>query len=187
MLGLLRLLVGVVMVVGEAGACSGSLQTSHSDGGRDVAVPIDRPVDHAADAGGRPDAPDAGGGCLPVDAAVCPGGAQTECQPTWANVLSHPDCMGNPTGPSGSFASESHTYCGHYDVRSISHGDRGTVYYYDIDSGTLAGEYVYGYSSVPTCYGAADTASHDCYCCPPVTQICADDGGTLGDGSVARD
>jgi hypothetical protein len=178
-----RLLIGVVVAVAEVGACSGSLQTSRSDGGRDATTPIDRSMDHAADAG--VDARDAGNGCLALDAAVCPGGPQAECQPTWANVLSYPECMGNSTGASGSY-SEVHSQCGNYNVRSVIHGDSATTYYYDVDSGALAGEQLFGYSSGPTCYGPVDTLADEC-CCPPTTPICAADGGTLGDGSAAHD
>jgi hypothetical protein len=145
--------MGLAAVAG-VGGCSGSLGSAKSDGSADR---------HDGSADRRDDAV-----CSPLDVATQCSGALTECQPTWTEVLVHPEC----TVPYG--VQESRGDCGPYHIRQISFPDGGgSTDYYDIASGELVA--VYGRTG---CYGPPGGLP-DLADCPALSNVC-------GDGGVGR-
>lgn len=199
---------GATMVLAVLGGCSGSLGRPKSDAGQDGPVRdgsglVDRPSsDGIVDSSGA-DHRDGGatGSCLPLDVATdCPGGADQQCQPTWAEVLAHPYCEA-PGSPIGPLMTDTHVDCGSYQVRRINFTDFGETYVYDSASGALVGIYKF-LSNSTACWGrdwadgtflsaCAAQATPAC----TVTGLTVDggfygselklyDGGVLGDGST---
>lgn len=186
------LLIGLV-AAGGLGGCSGSLSGAKSDAGRDGAAPSDAGArrdeggantqDAAAD---RAD----GAVCAPLDLPTqCPGGATSECQPTWADALAHPQCMGDPFDHFP-FTEETRLDCGAYHVRKVGHTDWGTDYYYDISSGKLVALVRSG-GQIDGCNGPPQGVTVDC-AGAAVTPVCTlyggglsdSDAGLIGDGGV---
>jgi hypothetical protein len=127
---------------------------------------------------------DAGAVCSPLDLATqCPGANNDECQPTWAAVLSHPLCEGNPL-ESGPLTNEVHVDCDTYHVRQIEHAGWGELYYYDLTSGALVA--IYTNAGKGACYGPPGGIQTSC---SVPTPVCTLSGGVLsavGDaGSLA--
>jgi hypothetical protein len=190
------------MVAGGWGACSGSLGGAKSDAGRDgtvrdATVAVDRfsgadRRDGSVDRhDGSTDRLDGGARCSPLDLATeCPGGDLAECQPTWAEVLAHPQCSGSPANL-GPVSREGRVDCGGYHIRGVTHVDWGSSYYYDITSGALVAIYLLG--SGPgsgTCFGPSQGIVVDCTNAPSTPPVCtlyggalsSSDAGLLGDG-----
>jgi hypothetical protein len=173
-----------MVTVGATGGCSGSLQTSHADAGRDATASLDRPVTPALDAHGRSDASD-GGVCLnPLDlATTCPGGAQAECQPTWTEVLAHPDCPDVGQTLASFLPSEFRGTCGPYDVRRIQRVDEFSTYYYNISDGTLAAIFLTGVDGKTNCIDGPPGGIPATCLGPAWVPICSTDGGVLVDAA----
>ena len=207
-MGNLRALLVGLMVAGGAGACSGSLNHTEADAGRDGAArdsqaPVDHAVDRAVDrvlvdrsldatgdatggAGGRDagaDRPDGSAVCAPL-ATQCSGGDLSECQPTWTEALAHPQCVGTRAS-APPLSVETRIDCGAYHIRYIGHIDSGETYYYDIVTGRL----VALIGSNGACYGPPQGITVSCPENSTATPVCTLYGGalSLGDGGVPGD
>jgi hypothetical protein len=105
--------------------------------------------------------------------ADCPA-SNTQCRPTWADVLAHPICP--TTGPSVDTSREERFDCDGYHVSIIGHVDTSETYYYDATSGALVAIYHSSFPKEVCVAGPPAGIQLDCPATTP-TRICNADGG----------
>jgi hypothetical protein len=137
----------------------------------DAAADTGTSHDAARDSG---DSGDGGNVCPHVlGPADCPA-SNTECRPTWAEVLAHPLCP--TTSPSINTSHEERFDCDGYHVSIVGHVDTSESYYYDATSGNLVAIYQSSLLKEVCAAGPPGGIALDCPNTTPV-RICSPDGG----------